>query len=308
MKNRLKIILTGLDNAGKTSILIALEKKYNFESEILNLKPTIKINYHKTLFLNKECIFWDMGGQEKYRNFYLRKRYMYFLETDLLIYIFDIQDKSRFNESLTYLNMILRYFLKNKLYIPIIIAFHKYDPDLESHADVNKNVSFLTNAIKGKYPMFNVTFQQTSIYDIVSIVQLISSGLSNFDRGFLELSMIFEVFLKEVECSSLKLFDANGIIVTEANPEPLSMMQYNNLLKNTRENLILLKKTQEDSKKFSFDSHISGKDLLNYIFKMKVKDPLFYVSAIIKKQDSDEFVNQVSPFLEKITGILEKLL
>jgi hypothetical protein len=194
------------------------------------------------------------------------------------------------------------------MYIPIIFAFHKYDPDLESYAEVNKNVNSLSNAFKGKLPKFNVTFQQTSIYDIISIVRLISSGLSKLDEDFLELSKIFEGFLKKAKCLSLKLFDENGIIVTEANSKPLSMIKYNNILKITRENLILLKKAQEDSTKFGFDSHISGKELLSYIFKVRIKDALFYISAILEEKISEEFLDQVSPFLEKITGVLERII
>ena len=51
MENAIKIIVSGLDFAGKTSILTALDKKYNFQKEILELKPTIKVDYHKTVFL-----------------------------------------------------------------------------------------------------------------------------------------------------------------------------------------------------------------------------------------------------------------
>ena len=42
----IKIVIAGLDNAGKTSALIALRKKYNFYEKVKNLKPTIKIDYN----------------------------------------------------------------------------------------------------------------------------------------------------------------------------------------------------------------------------------------------------------------------
>ncbi|MFW9952338.1 MAG: ADP-ribosylation factor-like protein, partial [Candidatus Thorarchaeota archaeon] len=40
-----KIVIAGLDNAGKTSALIALRMKYNFYERVKYLKPTIKIDY-----------------------------------------------------------------------------------------------------------------------------------------------------------------------------------------------------------------------------------------------------------------------
>ena len=60
-----KIIISGLDNAGKTSILTAFDKRYGFEKESLELLPTRKVVYHRTKFLDKSITFWDMGGQKK---------------------------------------------------------------------------------------------------------------------------------------------------------------------------------------------------------------------------------------------------
>ena len=41
----IKCVIAGLDNAGKTSFLIALKRKYNFYDQIQKLKPTVKIEY-----------------------------------------------------------------------------------------------------------------------------------------------------------------------------------------------------------------------------------------------------------------------
>ncbi len=71
LKN-IKFVLAGLDNAGKTSFLIALQQKYNFHDEVKNLNPTVRIEYSTLNFLNRwEIDFWDMGGQENYREHYL---------------------------------------------------------------------------------------------------------------------------------------------------------------------------------------------------------------------------------------------
>ena len=67
MQKFIKVIIAGLDNAGKTPILTALNKKYNFHKDIISLAPTIRVEYHATEFLKNRVVFWDMGGQEKYR-------------------------------------------------------------------------------------------------------------------------------------------------------------------------------------------------------------------------------------------------
>ena len=73
MENLIKIIIAGLDNAGKTSILTALDKKYDFHKDIISLTPTIRVEYHATEFLRNKTVFWDMGGQKKYRELYENK-------------------------------------------------------------------------------------------------------------------------------------------------------------------------------------------------------------------------------------------
>ena len=72
LEDGIKIIISGLDNAGKTSILTALQKKFDFEKEIIALKPTIKVEYHSSKFLGNSIHLWDMGGQQIYRELYIK--------------------------------------------------------------------------------------------------------------------------------------------------------------------------------------------------------------------------------------------
>ena len=150
MENFLKIIVSGLDNAGKTSILTALDKKYDFEKDIVQLKPTIRIEYHKMNFLRNNTVFWDMGGQETYRDIYVNYQDVYFDATDLLIYVIDIQDPDRFDNSLEYLNSILSFFEKSEMKVPIIITFHKFDPELKANEQILSNIGNLRERILKK--------------------------------------------------------------------------------------------------------------------------------------------------------------
>ena len=67
-----KLVIAGLDNAGKTSALIALRQKYNFYERVKNLKPTIKIDYSSFKFLKTFRInLWDMGVRKNSEKFML---------------------------------------------------------------------------------------------------------------------------------------------------------------------------------------------------------------------------------------------
>jgi len=215
MESLLKIIVSGLDNAGKTSILTALDKKYDFEKDIVQLKPTIRVEYHKMNFLRNNCVIWDMGGQETYREIYVNYQDVYFDATDLLIYVIDIQDPERFDNSMEYLNAILTFFSESKMEVPIIITFHKYDPELKANEEILANIKKLREKILNEYSDFNILFQQSSIYDIISIVQLVSYGLSVFDKKFFELSELLEYYIEIFNNQALIVFDRNGIIVSE---------------------------------------------------------------------------------------------
>src|SRR4030042_643204 len=59
-----KIILAGLDNAGKTSLLSVLQNKY---SVIKNLLPTRGLSRETLEFFGMTLTAWDLGGEIAYR-------------------------------------------------------------------------------------------------------------------------------------------------------------------------------------------------------------------------------------------------
>ncbi len=303
----LKIVVSGLDNAGKTSILTALDKKYDFEKDIVQLKPTIRIEYHKMNFLRSNTVIWDMGGQETYREIYVNYQDVYFDSTDLLIYVIDIQDPDRFNNSLEYLNAILSFFEKSEMNVPIIITFHKYDPELKANEEILLNIEKLREKILNKYPNFNILFQQSSIYDIISIVQLVSYGLSVFDKKFFQLSELLEYYLDIFKCQALIIFDRNGIIISEyysdINPEV-----YVELLESIKEHLFLLKRMDEEKYEGNFDFTSTEGPLFSYLLRKKINNDMFFVSAVLKEQDKENFFESFPEFLESVTQILKELI
>jgi len=308
MERFIKVIIAGLDNAGKTSILTALDKKYDFHKDIISLTPTIRVEYQATEFLNNKIVFWDMGGQEQYRNLYQEKQELYFADTDLLIYIIDIQDTKRIGTSLAYLDMILHNFKKHKMDVPLIISFHKFDPKFRGNEKMVDQIDELRENILEKYPLFKILFQQTSIYDIISIVQLISYGLSVFDEKFFELSELLEKYVKEFDSKSLIVFDKNGIIMSEFYNDIIEPEIYIELLESIKEHLFLLKRMQEES--YETDSTFStiGNELISYLHRIKLKEESLFVSVVMKEKLKGKFLEKVSDFLSELTEILKTLL
>jgi len=100
-----KLIIVGLDQAGKTSILNILNKKYNAMD---NIKPTVGIERDEIRILGIPIISWDLGGQEQFRESYLKNSRL-FDKTDSLFYVIDVWNASRFEEALRYYSKLLEY-------------------------------------------------------------------------------------------------------------------------------------------------------------------------------------------------------
>nr|ACR34237.1 unknown [Zea mays] len=81
-----KVVMLGLDAAGKTTILYKLHI-----GEVLSTVPTIGFNVEKVQYKNVVFTVWDVGGQEKLRPLWRH----YFNNTDALIYVVDSLDRER---------------------------------------------------------------------------------------------------------------------------------------------------------------------------------------------------------------------
>ena len=74
-----KILFCGIENGGKTSILLLLDKKFSL---LPTVKPTIKAKrtIYSNSLLGTTIVRWDLGGQKNYRKIYLGNKSKYFTE------------------------------------------------------------------------------------------------------------------------------------------------------------------------------------------------------------------------------------
>jgi hypothetical protein len=221
--------------------------------------------------------------------------------------VIDIQDTERFENSLEYLNEILTYFTESKMDVPLIITFHKYDPDLRGNTEILQNIDELRGILLEKYSNFKILFQQTSIYDIISIVQLVSYGLSVFDEKFFELSELLERYLEEFKSQALIVFDRNGIIISEYYSD-IQPEVYVQLLESIKEHLFLLKRMEEETYEFDHDISSIEHKLFSYLHRLKVGKEPFFVSVAIKENQKDDFLEKFPDLLGELTKILKELI
>jgi len=227
----IKLIIAGLDNAGKTSFLIALRQKYNFYERVKILKPTINIDYSSFNFLNLYCInLWDMGGQERFRKIYINNP-VYFTDTNYLYYLIDVQDELRFEESIQYLSDLLDIFRSLEYSNEIIICFHKYDPKFKNSEDFVDRIEMIKNLVLTRNKDLQFRFFNTSYYDISSLSKALSYSLNkllNTERINSKLQTIVVNF----NCNHLTLYTSDGLIISDYYNETMDIRDFEEIITN----------------------------------------------------------------------------
>jgi len=166
-----KVLVAGLDAAGKTSLLSKFGGRLGI-SDMIATHPTKGVVRMKFGTSNLSLFIWDLGGQEEYRERYLNNPEQYFIQLDLLIYVIDVQDPERFEESLDYLDKILDSLVMLEETPYVLLFLHKYDPDLKGDPKTLLNIELLKDNIsellKSKNYDFELEVYLTSIYSLIS--------------------------------------------------------------------------------------------------------------------------------------------
>ncbi|XP_049808111.1 ADP-ribosylation factor-like protein 3 isoform X1 [Schistocerca nitens] len=115
-EKELRLLLLGLDNAGKTTLLKKLASE-----DISHITPTQGFNIKSVQSEGFKLNVWDIGGQRKIRPYWRN----YFENTDVLIYVIDSADRKRLEETGQELEELL---MEEKLCgVPLLVYANKQD-------------------------------------------------------------------------------------------------------------------------------------------------------------------------------------
>merc|ERR1711915_331978 len=125
-KKEMRILMVGLDAAGKTTILYKLKL-----GEIITTIPTIGFNVETVEYKNISFTVWDVGGQDNIRPLWRH----YFQNTQGLIFVVDSNDRERISEAKEELNRMIN---EDELRDAVLLVFaNKQDlPNAMSAAEV----------------------------------------------------------------------------------------------------------------------------------------------------------------------------
>uniref|UniRef100_UPI00398F0428 ADP-ribosylation factor-like protein 1 n=1 Tax=Pristiophorus japonicus TaxID=55135 RepID=UPI00398F0428 len=115
----MRILILGLDGAGKTTILYKLQV-----GEVVTTIPTIGFNVETVTYKNLKFQVWDLGGQTSIRPYWR----CYYSNTDAVIYVVDSCDKDRMGISKSELVAMLE---EEELKKAVLVVFaNKQDMEL----------------------------------------------------------------------------------------------------------------------------------------------------------------------------------
>ncbi len=205
-----KILFAGLDSAGKTSFLNALEERY---STLPNIRPTFGPDRRELSIFGFTISNWDLGGQETYRKAYLEEKERYFTSLNAIFYVVDIQDTKRDDEAFAYLKSITDVLDEFKENPTIVVCWHKCDKDIEAKPETVERVAKLdARLVQALGPRKAKSFK-TSIFDKWTLLRAFSQGLISVSPKTMIIESQLKDFARKTFSSAVMVLDSNHLLL-----------------------------------------------------------------------------------------------
>lgn len=122
-KTEFHVLILGIDKAGKTTLLERLKTLYsNLEGLPPDrIVPTVGLNIGRVEVSTAKLVFWDLGGQAGLRTIWEK----YYEEAHAVIYVIDAACPSRFEDSKSALEKVIRH--EDLQGAPLLILANKQD-------------------------------------------------------------------------------------------------------------------------------------------------------------------------------------
>jgi len=153
-KKEMRILMLGLDAAGKTTILYKLKL-----GEVVSSVPTIGFNVETVEYKNIKFTVWDVGGQDKIRLLWRH----YYQNTQGLIFVVDSSDKERIELAKEELHRMLG---EEELRDAVVLVFaNKQDLGVMSVAEVTEKLGLHTLRGRDWYIQGTCAMSGDGLYD-----------------------------------------------------------------------------------------------------------------------------------------------
>ena len=129
-KTEYRLLILGLDNAGKTTFLEQLKNQFSPQGGMAldKIAPTVGLNIGRIELSGAKLLVWDLGGQVNLRKIWDK----YYSETHAVCFVIDSADPDRFDEvKATFAGLMENTALGD---VPIMICANKRDKEASTPA------------------------------------------------------------------------------------------------------------------------------------------------------------------------------
>ena len=103
IKDDVRVLIAGLDSAGKTTVLLKLKRGEKRLKEPTATTPTMDFNVETVEFQGRRFGFWDVGGQDSIRPLWRH----HLTGSQALVYVVDSNDRERVRKAAVELHKIM---------------------------------------------------------------------------------------------------------------------------------------------------------------------------------------------------------
>jgi len=309
-QRKMKIIFSGLDNSGKTSFILSVDRKF---SKLIGLKPTRGADVSSIEALGTTIFLWDLGGQRRYQKGYLDKSQIYLFEADLLFYFIDVRDKERFTESIEYLKKVKTALKNLDQKTPIIYVLSKGDPDIIDTVEIQSNIKNLKKILKILSPNESPEIHVTSMFEIFSILRAFSSGIAKLSPNKNLIEHNLSEFSLLTESSLVLLLSSEGLVLAEYfTPEAMEItkMQKSEELLNVFEVVApqfttILKIFYKFKTSEKEEAIFRVSDAIILLKRVEIVKYELYILFLINNENKKDIINQhLQDFLNRTQDLL----
>ena len=138
---------------------------------------------------------------------------MYFAETDILVFCFDIQEKEKKEEALEFFNSILKKLNELETKVPILVVFTKYDPDVQSYDEPNLIRLEVMDKIQSMNEKgLDIGFAISSIFDRNSIEEVFSLVLKRISTSNVVIEEMLKIYMRNIKARAICLTNESGLL------------------------------------------------------------------------------------------------
>merc|ERR1711974_540250 len=122
LKEERRMVLLGLDNAGKTTTLEQLKRLFGLKGlPAERITPTIGLNLGRIRIDGVDAVFWDLGGHSSFRSVW----HNYYEDVQGITFVLDSADQARMEEARSTLENILSH--EALRHVPVLCMANKQD-------------------------------------------------------------------------------------------------------------------------------------------------------------------------------------